>query len=267
MTRPAGPLAIRRISVRRVGFRRLAVPLAALLAVPTLWATAPAEVAQAAGHPQSSSAWRACRPKLDGHLTSVGARQRTVTMVNQTGRSYARVSFWVRTNSRCGFTRMFLTTTGRIGYNGTTDGRTRKQGTGTTPRGTYTMTEAFGIAPEPGMWLPYHRVKKGDYWVEDNNSRYYNSLRNRSQGGFGWKLPASDRNSSEYLPSYTTQYRYAVVINFNRAPDFRKRYRGAGIFLHVKGAGATAGCVAISQSQLLTVMAYLHSGDKITITS
>jgi L,D-peptidoglycan transpeptidase YkuD (ErfK/YbiS/YcfS/YnhG family) len=55
------------------------------------------------------------------------------------------------------------------------------------------------------------------------------------------------------------------VINFNRAPDYQRHYRGSGIFLHVKGSGATGGCVAITASQMRTVMAYLHVGDKITI--
>ena len=59
----------------------------------------------------------------------------------------------------------------------------------------------------------------GDYWVGDNESRYYNSLRNRASGGFRYRLAGSNINGSEYLPNYTTQYRYAVVINFNRAPD------------------------------------------------
>lgn len=249
-----------RSAQRRLG----AVVLAATLACAGLLNSAP--TASAASHPQHSTAWRACRPHLDGQVTSVGAGQRTVTMVNQTSKTYARVSFWVRTSSRCSFSKMFLTTTGRIGYGGTADGRSRKQGTGTTPRGTFTMTQAFGNAAEPGMWLPYHRVKKGDYWVEDNASRYYNTMRNKSQGGFRYWLPTANDNSSEYLPHYASQYKYAVVINFNRSPDYQKAHRGAGIFLHVKGSGATAGCVSITQSQLLTVLAYLHSGDRITIT-
>ncbi len=249
-----------RSTLRRLG------PLIAATALASTSLLSSTVPAAAASHPQHSSSWRACTPELDGHRTSVAAGQRTVTMVNQTSKTYARVSFWVRTTGSCSFTKMFLTTTGRIGYGGTTDGKTRKQGTGTTPLGTYTMTEAFGNAAEPGMWLPYHRVKKGDYWVEDNASRYYNSLRNVSQGGFRAGLAASDDDSSEYLPSYQTQYAYSVVINFNRAPDVRKAHRGAGIFLHVKGSGATAGCVSITRSQLLTVLAYLHSGDKITIT-
>lgn len=200
-------------------------------------------------NPQSSSRWRVCERRLDGVKTTLSRTQRTVTIVNQTSRTYARVSCWVRTNSSCSFTRKLLTSTARLGYGGTVVGTKRKQGTGTTPLGTYTMTEAFGNGPAPGMWLPYHRVKTGDYWVGDNESRYYNSLRNRASGGFRYKLAASNINGSEYLPNYTTQYRYAVVINFNRAPDKKQAYRGIGIFLHVMGSGATGGCVGISRAR------------------
>ena len=213
--------------------------------------------------PQASSRWRACTKSLDGIRTNIAKAQRTVTIVNQTSKTRARVSVWVRTNSSCSLSRLFLTRAARIGYGGTVDGTKRKQGSGTTPLGTYTMTEAFGNGPAPALWLPYHRVKRGDYWVGDNRSRYYNSLRNKSQGGFRHGLRGA--NSSEYLPDYGRQYRYSVVIDFNRAPDYRKAYRGSGIFLHVRGAGATAGCVAVTAGQMRTVLAHLKPGDRITI--
>ncbi len=236
------------------------VSLGAALALVGAGGVAPAQ----ASTPQTSTRWRACTKTFDGISSSVAAKQRTVTIVNQTSTTYARVSFWVRTDSRCSFQRKFLTRTGRIGYGGTVPGTDRKQGTGTTPTGTWTMTEAFGIAPQPDLWLPYHRVVRGDYWVGDNRSDHYNSLRNRKSGGFRWRLPESNDNGSEYLPGYRTQYRYAVVIDFNRLP-VKKKHRGTGIFLHVKGDGATAGCVAVTEHQLLVVLAYLHPGDKITI--
>ena len=55
------------------------------------------------------------------------------------------------------------------------------------------------------------------------------------------------------------------MINFNRAPDKRVSYRGTGIFLHVRGSGATGGCVGVTAAQMRTVLAYLKSGDRITI--
>jgi L,D-peptidoglycan transpeptidase YkuD (ErfK/YbiS/YcfS/YnhG family) len=214
---------------------------------------------------RSSPVWTACARTLDGIRTHLEPTQRTVTIVNQTSKTRARVSFWVRTDGACSVQRMFLTTTARLGYNGTVAGNRRKQGSGTTPRGRYTMTEAFGNGAAPATSMPYHRVAKGDYWVGDNKSAYYNSLRNKADGGFRWRLPSSSANASENLRAFGKQYRYVAVINFNRAPDVTKRYRGYGIFLHVKGSGATAGCVGITRSQMRTVLAYLQPADTIKI--
>ena len=145
---------------------------------------------------------------------------------------------------------------GRVGANGVVPAVDRRQGTSTTPGGTFTMTEAFGIEADPGASLPYRHVGDDDWWVEDNNSDYYNQHRLGSQGGFDTSLPESDVNGSERLIRHTTTYRYAVVINFNRWPAVR--YKGAGIFLHVSGSGATAGCVSISSSAMVTVLRWLQ---------
>ena len=215
--------------------------------------------------PRTSPHWRTCVRTLDGKTTTIGRSQRTVIVVNQTSRTYARVSFWVRRDAACSLTRKFLTRTARIGWNGTVTGSKRKQGSGTTPRGTYTITETFGNGPAPYTSMPYHQVRKGDYWVGDNRSRYYNTLRNSADGGFRWWLPKSNVNSSENLRAYGAQYRYVAVINFNRAPDEQVAYRGTGIFLHVKTDRATAGCVGITAAQMKQVLRYLRPGDKITI--
>ena len=96
----------------------------------------------------------------------------------------------------------------------------------------------------------------------DNSSRYYNTLRNSSQGGFRWWLARSNRNASENLRTYGPQYRYVAVINFNRPPDTQRTYRGFAIFLHVKNGTGAAGCIGITAGQVLR---YLRPGDKITI--
>lgn len=217
-----------------------------------------------ASSPKYGKGWRACSKTLNGVTTKIGRTQRTVVVVNQRSKTYADTAFYVRINGRaCSFVRLFRGTKSRLGYSGTIAGDQRKQGTGKTPLGTYTMTMAFGIKPDPGSWVRYHHVRSGDYWVEDNASAYYNQLRNKRKGGFRWWLPSSDDNSSERLQDYPGQYDYAVVINFNR-PD-PVRHRGAGIFLHVNGDGPTAGCVSISKRHLRIVLAYLRTGDKIAI--
>jgi L,D-peptidoglycan transpeptidase YkuD (ErfK/YbiS/YcfS/YnhG family) len=216
-------------------------------------------------YPRTSARWQTCVKTLDGISTKIHRAQRTVIIVNQTSRTYARVSFWVRRDAACTLTRKFLTTTARIGQNGTVDGAVRKQGSMTTPRGTYTITETFGNGPAPYTSMPYHQTRKGDYWVGDNGSRYYNTLRNSSQGGFRWWLARSNRNASENLRAYGAQYRYVAVINFNRPPDTQQAYRGFGIFLHVKNGTGTAGCIGITAGQMEQVLRYLRPGDKITI--
>ena len=215
--------------------------------------------------PVSDPSWVACSAQLGGVQVSVGARQRSVTVVNGSGGTTAAVSFWLRTNTPCGFANAFTDSGGRIGYGGMTNGATRAQGNGTTPTGTYTMTEAFGIRASPGTALPYRRVGTGDFWVEDNNSAFYNTYRNESQGGFDATLPLSDPNGSERLLSFPGQYDYVIVVNFNRAPDSQRPYRGAGIFIHVRGSGATAGCVAVSSSEMVTMLRSMRPGDTVTI--
>jgi len=82
--------------------------------------------------------------------------------------------------------------------------------------------------------------------------------RNKRRGGFRWWLPSSHDNSSERLTDYRRQYAWSVVIDFNR-PD-PVRHRGSGIFLHVNGDGATAGCVSAPRHFVRTVLRRLRPG-------
>ena len=170
--------------------------------------------------------------------------------------SWATVVAWQRDAS--GWHRVLSTTAARVGANGVTSGATRRQGTNTTPTGTYTLTQAFGILANPGARLPYHRVGPDDWWVEDNNSRWYNSLRQASAGGFDTALPESAVNGSEHLIRHIGQYDYAVVIDYNMHPAVL--YRGAGIFLHVSDGYPTAGCVAVPRTTLVTILRWLNPG-------
>ncbi|QMW66282.1 L,D-transpeptidase family protein [Mumia sp. ZJ1417] len=207
-----------------------------LVAVTALFAAVPATTAAA------STARAADTVRLDGVTVHLRAGTTQVVTVNRTRSYRARVTYWVRRDSQWVAKRR--STNGRIGYGGLVAASKRKQSTGTTPLGTFTMTEAFGLRAKPtGSRLPYRKVRRGDYWVQDNRSAYYNTLRNKASGGFRWWLPASHRNASERLRDYRKQYVWSVVVDFNRPPR-AVRYRGSGIFLHANGKGATAGCVS-----------------------
>jgi L,D-peptidoglycan transpeptidase YkuD (ErfK/YbiS/YcfS/YnhG family) len=177
---------------------------------------------------------------LGGVRVAVHDHTRQVVTVNHARGYHARLGFWVLRQGR--WRLVDDVRDGRIGYGGLVAPRKRVQGSGTTPLGTVQLISAFGRhAPGPGWSLPYRRIRAGDYWVEDNRSDYYNRYRNKAQGGFRWWLPASNENSSERLRDFPVQYEYSVVTSYNRD---QVRHRGAGIFLHVNGSGATAGCVS-----------------------
>ncbi|MEU5363691.1 L,D-transpeptidase family protein [Streptomyces sp. NPDC005925] len=134
----------------------------------------------------------------------------------------------------------------RFGENGLTEGASRQQGTETTPAGLYGLPYAFGVeAAPPGTTYPYRRVDDDSWWCQDNGSRSYNR----------WSEPrAADcrATESEHLITYGTQYAYALVVGFNYARPVRGR--GAGIFLHVDGRGATAGCVSVPRDAMRRIL-------------
>ncbi|MFE7707466.1 L,D-transpeptidase [Streptomyces sp. NPDC057486] len=163
--------------------------------------------------------------------------------------SYATVTAWAKGS---GGWKSVLSASGRVGSNGVVDGATRKQSTYTTPSGTYTITEGFGVEAG-GTAMPYTRVDSSHWWVEDPESKYYNSM--HSSVGADFPLVETGERGSEHLVNYPTQYAKALVINFNRWPATPGR--GAGIFLHVNGSGATAGCVSVPRATMDSIMAWI----------
>ncbi|MDX2540818.1 L,D-transpeptidase family protein [Streptomyces sp. WI04-05B] len=136
----------------------------------------------------------------------------------------------------------------RFGANGLVQGDHRRQGTNTTPAGLYDLPYAFGIKEAPsGTKVTYRPVLRNSWWCEDNDSRSYNR----------WTepRPADCRaTESEHLIAYPQQYAHAYVIGFNYATPVRKR--GAGIFLHVNGRAATAGCVSVPADAMRAILAW-----------
>lgn len=239
-----------------------AAALAAVLPLGTA-AAAPAGDApdEAAGAATDAAATAATAPaktfRLGGVRVRAGKDTRQAVTVNHRRGAAARVTFWRKRDGD--WQRIRTTRHGRIGYGGLVPGRKRRQGTGTTPLGTYELERAFGNSRAPRKaTLPFRRVRKGDYWVQDNRSRYYNRLRNKADGGFRWWLPSDRYNGSERLRDYGAQYAWSVVIEYNRPKPVRGR--GSGIFLHVNGDGATAGCVSAPRRFIRSTLTRLRGG-------
>jgi L,D-peptidoglycan transpeptidase YkuD (ErfK/YbiS/YcfS/YnhG family) len=188
---------------------------------------------------------------LDGVQVDLRSGTRQVVTVNHTTGTHARVTLWRKKDGR--WTNVARSTSGRTGYGGLVAKEDRKQGTGTTPLGTYRLLSSFGTHARGANWGMSHRkIRSGDFWVQDNRSEFYNRYRNKSQGGFRWRLPSSDPNSSERLTDYPKQYEFSLVTGFNYGAQVR--HRGSGIFLHVNGSGATAGCVSAPRAFIVKLM-------------
>lgn len=202
--------------------------------------------------PATPSSAPASAFRLGGVRVAAEPATRQVITVNATDGNRAVVSLWSRRDGQ--WQLRARTRDAWTGYGGLVPGSQRQQNTGTTPLGTYPITETFGNAPRPpGTRLPFHRVRQGDYWVQDNRSAYYNERRNLSRGGFRPR-------TSEHLPDYAQQYHWSLVIDFNR-PD-PVRHRGSGIFLHVNGTGPTAGCVSAPRVFIRSTMSRLRPGGR-----
>lgn len=223
-------------------------PLVAAMLL-ALGGTAPAPEAPAAARSVGTS-----QVVLDGVRVALPAGSGQVVTVNRTYGTRARVSLW---QLDAGSWHLVAQSRGgHIGYGGLVQPQLRKQGSGTTPLGTYRLLWSFGTHPaEPGWRLSHRTIAHGDYWVEDNRSAFYNRYRNKSEGGFRWRLPQGSLNGSERLSSFPKQYDYSIVTDFNY--DAQVRRRGAGIFLHVNGRGPTAGCVSAPRWFLRTTLATL----------
>jgi L,D-peptidoglycan transpeptidase YkuD (ErfK/YbiS/YcfS/YnhG family) len=133
----------------------------------------------------------------------------------------------------------------QVGRNGVVPAERRRQGTGTTPAGTFRITAAFGRAPDPGTAMPYRRIDRDDTWMYDpRRPGTYNRIVN---GG---------RGVGERLWDYRVRYRYALVVDYNLPPRPDVR-RGGGIFLHVSIGRPTSGCVAVPRHTMRELLRWL----------
>lgn len=140
-----------------------------------------------------------------------------------------------------------------------------REGDEKSPRGLYSLDQAFGTQPDPGNFsVPYLQVDDGHYWVGDNDSPYYNTMVNIRETGNVFRTGAS-----EHLSTYGGKaYRYCMAIGYNKE---RTPYKGSAIFLHCMDGPGTGGCVAVPEDVMVTVLqriqqpAYIliDDGDKI----
>lgn len=121
------------------------------------------------------------------------------------------------------------------------------------PAGIFSLGSAFGFLPESQMThlkIDYFQPKHSTVAVDDPLSRYYNLIVDSQE-------VLSDWSSCEKMREITL-YEIGLVINHN-LPD-PKPGKGSAIFFHKwrHPNAATAGCTAMCQEDLETVLGWLE---------
>ncbi len=132
-----------------------------------------------------------------------------------------------------------------------------REGDGVTPLGVFALREIFYRADritKPDCVLPSRAISQKDGWCDAPDDENYNRL-------VTLPYPAS----AETLWRDDDVYNIIAVIGFNDAPVAAGK--GSAIFLHLARPdyAPTAGCVALTESDLRAALAQLRPGDKIKI--
>ena len=144
-----------------------------------------------------------------------------------------------------------------IGKNGFAPPGLKKEGDGKTPSGRFSLGTAFGYAESIPTRMPYRQATPSDVWIDDPQADDYNRCTQRN---------ATQARSYEDMRRPDGLYRYGLVIEYNTNPVVKDR--GSAIFIHVRrDQGApTAGCIALSEKDILQVLGWLQpSADPLII--
>jgi len=158
-----------------------------------------------------------------------------------------------------------------VGARGIVPGASRRQGTNTTPAGTYAITSGFGRKSNPGTSLPYVKVDRDDAWTY--NPKVPGTYNVFQTAPVKW---ASYGRYVERLWKMGRQYNYVAVLDYNlpdgtittdargirRTDEPANTQAGGGIFLHVSKGEPTAGCISISEGSMRRVMNWLDPERK-----
>lgn len=185
------------------------------------------------------------------YRTGNATRVITVTAVSRS-RTTAHLQAWHKAPGG-GWLKSGRAMTAHIGSQGMT--RTPSESASATPMGSFTLTQAFGRYADPGTSLPYLHTLPSDWWISQPGALYNTHQRCAAHCKFTRSMPPN-----EHLYYETPFYNYAVVIDYNtrNAPGGVRQGAGSAFFLHVTDGNSTAGCVAVPQSRLITLMRWLR---------
>ncbi len=138
---------------------------------------------------------------------------------------------------------------GVLGRNGVST--SKHEGDNCTPAGYYALGPCYGEDSTSPTAMEYHQITEGDYWIDDVNSKYYNTMVHEESFATrkGWE-------TGEDMYELLHYYRYMAVIRYNTDPIVPGA--GSAIFLHCQaGDTDTSGCVSTKEATMFAVLRWL----------
>ena len=132
----------------------------------------------------------------------------------------------------------------------------KREGDNITPKGTYKIINIFyreDRIKKISSKFQLIGITKKIGWCDDPKSEYYNQL---------IKLPT--KYSHEKFFRKDNVYDLVLVLNYNMRPIIKNK--GSAIFIHIaKKNKKTAGCIALSKMDLITLIKKIDKKTKIKI--
>ncbi len=134
-----------------------------------------------------------------------------------------------------------------IGKNGFAGIDQKREGDGKTPTGIFHLGTSFGYNTAIDTKMLYRQSTENDFWIDDVNSDKYNT----------WVTGHPNAGTYERMKRSDHLYKYGIVVEYNTDPVVKGM--GSAIFIHVwRNPGSkTAGCVALSEENILKLLGWL----------
>jgi L,D-peptidoglycan transpeptidase YkuD (ErfK/YbiS/YcfS/YnhG family) len=134
-----------------------------------------------------------------------------------------------------------------VGKNGFAEPLNKREGDGKSPTGIFRLGKLYSYEKQLNTLLENQQTTSDDKWIDDPNSEDYNT----------YVKGATNAKSYENLLLQNDAYKYCMVVEYNTNPVIKGN--GSAIFFHlgVKKPYFTAGCVAIDEDNMKSIVNWL----------
>ncbi len=136
------------------------------------------------------------------------------------------------------------------------DGPIKREGDGRSPAGVFDLPGAFGYGPTGHSLMPYEAMDASDWCIDVDASPFYNRIIDARQEGEAAVAGSSEPMRLDLHNDGDVRYALGLKVAHNPA---NVPGQGSCIFMHLwrTPGEATAGCTAMSDSTMLTLLSWL----------